>query len=50
MLKELLDNVIAINRSTSQTPTFLSLIGQESREITRMINDLGIKLSAEVDL
>jgi hypothetical protein len=34
MLKELLDNVIAINRSTSQTPTFLSLIGQESREIT----------------
>jgi hypothetical protein len=34
MLKELLDNVIAINRSTSQTPTFLSLIGQESREMT----------------
>lgn len=34
MLKELIDNMIAINRSKSQTPTFLSLIGQESREMT----------------
>lgn len=34
MLQELLDKVIAINDSKSQSLTFLSLIGQESREMT----------------